>query len=703
MRINNLFLRLGVWVLTFVGILTLSSCLRDNLESLNGDMTIRVKVMVPLETPSTRSRVVYEDNDNNVGPEIQRYVNDVYALIFDDEGTSLLYAVKMSLASGDNMDETQTYDASIVLDDALNATMWLVTNVEQNGFTTADVQELLGKSKAEVQQALVFPYDYTENTDGLTLSGWDITQHSLPMWGEATTSSGSAALTLDPHSGTTLYVYANMYRAVAKMGFTIAMEDEDDYATFNLREVYVYYAQDSGAVAPALDNEPDSDWQYLTPDVPSSAATLSAPIKYDLGEGIYNGEEWFNEIFLAECDNSEAPSNGLVLVLGGIYAPDGVSDAEEMSYYRVDMVNDIGTVDVIRNHSYIFRILGIESVGTSDPDPDRATDGLIVEIEDYTDEEMKGINSQYTLTVNQSAFAFNSIAAEVHSLEIETDGTTWSWDNGVYYRGTDTDGNQRYFVYVVTNEDGSVTVYDGETLEPLTLGGSVTGEGLFIEAIGGVQYVFYQYYTDESVAYTVLVNWLNITEDYVTPTSGSYEYTAEPNIGIWEFNRYAYLYISAGSIRKQIQFSQPVGESANSTIITREGTYAFNATERGNGGTSAEEADGDYDDNINFAFSTTLSKEDINSVGLIWETSDGLVTVTWDDEAQELFEKTGCVKYTVNNVLMYTPAGESSTGYWGGNVFDEGNGGNALIGAFDESNMLLWSWHIWVVPDYFDG
>ncbi len=707
MRINNFYSvkRLGVWVLILVGILALSSCLRDNLvEPINGELTIRAKVVVPIETPSTRSRVVYEDNDNNVGPEIQRYVNDVYALIFDEEGESLLYSVKMNLASGDNMDETQTYDASIVLDETLNATMWIVTNVEQNGFTKAEVQELVGKSKAEVQAALVFPYDYTENTDGLTLSGWDITQHSLPMWGEATTSSGSAALTLDPESGNMIYVYANMYRAVAKMGFTIAMEEEDDYATFNLREVYVYYAQDAGAAVPGVENEPDSDWQYLTPDVPSSSSTLSAPIKYDLGDGIYNGEEWFNEVFLAECDNSEAPSNGLVLVLGGIYAPDGVSDAEEMSYYRVDMVNDIGTVDVIRNHSYIFRIVGIESVGTSDPDPDRATDGLIVEIEDYTEEEMKGINSQYTLTVNQSAFAFNAIAAEVKSLEIETDGTTWSWDNGVYYRGTDTDGAQRYFVYIVTDEYGNLTVYDGETLEELNLPSSREDAGLVLETIGTTTYVFYQYFTDEGVACTVLVNWLNITAGEITSTSGSYEYTAEPNIGIWEFNRYAYFYITAGSIRKQIQFAQPVGESANSTVITKAGTYAFNATKRGNGGTSAETDTGDYDDEINFAFSTTLSKDEINSVGLIWETSDGLVTVTWDEEAQELFEKTGCVKYTVNNVPMYTPDGYPSySGYWGGYVFDEGNGGNALIGTFDENNQLLWSWHVWVVPDYFDG
>ncbi len=711
MRINFYSLRLGVWMLTFVGILALSSCLRDNLEPINGDLTIRVKVMVPIETPSTRSRVIYDDNGNNVGPEIQRYVNDVYALIFNEDGTSLLYSVKMSLVSGDNMDETQTYDASIVLDETLNATMWIVTNLEQNGFSTTEVQELVGKSKEEVQAALVFPYDYTENTDGLTLSGWDITQHSLPMWGEAISSSGSAALTLDPQSGNMIYVYANMYRAVAKMGFTIDMEEGDEYggdeyATFNLREVYVYYAQDNGAVAPAVGREPDSEWQYLVPDVPSSSSTLGAPIKYDLGEGIYNGEEWFNEIFLAECDNSEAPSTGLVLVLGGIYAPEGVSDEEEMSYYRVDIVYEDGTtVDVIRNHSYIFRIVGIESVGTSDPDPDRATDGLIVEIEDYTEEEMKGINSQYTLTVNKSAFAFNAIAVETNSLEIETDGTTWNWDNGVYYRGTDTDGVERYFVYIVTDENGNMTVYDGETLEPLTLTGTANENGLFIETIGGTAYVFYEYSTTDGVEYTVLVNWLNITAGAQnTDTSGTYEYTAEPNVGIWEFNRYAYLYITAGSIRKQIQFAQPVGESANSTVITKAGTYAFNATERGNGGTAAERDDGSYDEGVNFAFSTTLNKEDVNSVGLIWETSDGLVTVEWDDAAQELFAKTGCVKYTVNNVRMYTPDGQSpQTGYWSGSVFDEGNGGNALIGAFDLNNQLLWSWHVWVVPDYFDG
>lgn len=74
---------------------------------------------------------------------------------------------------------------------------------------------------------------------------------------------------------------------------------------------------------------------------------------------------------------------------------------------------------------------------------------------------------------------------------------------------------------------------------------------------------------------------------------------------------------------------------------------------------------------------------------VIWETAEGLVTLQGaDNTGKTMVNEDGIVKYQIN----LEPKDPES------NIKD-GEGGNALIGAFDESDELLWSWHLWVCPD----
>ncbi len=663
------------------------SCLRETLEPLSGDPYLKLVVNVPGASPSTKAPVSgREDNDgrDNNGPTDQRMLHDVYALIFNADGSVLKYAVKMTLIDGENTDVYQTYGATLLVGETkVEVSMWILANMEQNGFSEESIYGLLGKSKDEVQSELVYAYDYALNEDGQTLTGWDLSEHCLPMWGEAYLTRGESTFTIDPTADDPeITVYGDLYRAVAKMGFSVNIDEDSSFGDFTLKEVYVYYANDRGAVIPDVDNVPTAAGQYTTPDVPSSAAAFSKenPIKYIVNgdDGIGSGEEWLNEIFLCESDNLNSETK-LVVVVGGTLAPLGVSDADEMSYYRIDMAtSEDGDFDIIRNHSYIINIRSVTNPGTSDPDPDRATDGLVVEIEDYVEEDMRGINTQYTLTVNQSAFSFNGQGSDLFNLEVDSENVDWQWDYGdkkIYYVFGDD-------VFYVISGESSMTVYN--------LDGDVVDDDSKIGYSDSGKYVYYIFTDDDGNTQHTLLNWMDIAE-YPSNTNlhGQFDLVAEPNVNETSLAKSAYIYITAGSIKKKIQFVQNIGATANSVIITKAGDYYLNVTLRGNGNETDEEGD-----DISFNLGSTIDVTKIKYVQIIWETADNLVQI-YDDE--DYLQATGCIKFHVNDINL------SQFGNWTGSVFKEHNGGNALIGAFDEEGTVLWSWHIWVIPDYTDG
>lgn len=137
--------------------------------------------------------------------------------------------------------------------------------------------------------------------------------------------------------------------------------------------------------------------------------------------------------------------------------------------------------------------------------------------------------------------------------------------------------------------------------------------------------------------------------------------------------------IKTDQLSKQIKVIQTGIETANCYIVAdgfgEETVRDLVVTVKGNGkdGLHADGKNGDY----TFQYDPTANLN-TDHVGIIWETVEGLVTLNTTTA-----NSFGCIQYTVNKSKV-------------------GNGGNALIGAFDIDDNVIWSWHIWIVPDYKD-
>lgn len=145
------------------------------------------------------------------------------------------------------------------------------------------------------------------------------------------------------------------------------------------------------------------------------------------------------------------------------------------------------------------------------------------------------------------------------------------------------------------------------------------------------------------------------------------------------FNQLAsgYFYVQSGQLKKKILVKIDPEETANCYIRSESGSYQLNVSVKGNG------RDGMNADGVQLVSEAEL-KLAPTKIGIIWETSEGLVRLedgkTVIDVSSEDF--TGVINYTVD--LSKSPNKE---------------GGNALIGAF-RNNECIWSWHIWVVPEF---
>lgn len=144
---------------------------------------------------------------------------------------------------------------------------------------------------------------------------------------------------------------------------------------------------------------------------------------------------------------------------------------------------------------------------------------------------------------------------------------------------------------------------------------------------------------------------------------------------------------STGTFKKKIKVIQSGQETANCYIVGKivdgEG-YPIKrdlvVTVKGNGkdGLHADGKEGEHE----FIHDTSADLA-TSKVGIIWETVEGLITIE-NDTPNEF----GCIQYSVDN----------------NKVKNNGKGipgGNALIGAYGaDGKTIIWSWHIWIVPDY---
>ena len=187
------------------------------------------------------------------------------------------------------------------------------------------------------------------------------------------------------------------------------------------------------------------------------------------------------------------------------------------------------------------------------------------------------------------------------------------------------------------------------------------------------------------------LSWLNISSK-----AGTSDITATVSISPKKINRgisrVSRFYVMAGNIRKEITVIMPQPPTANCYIVG-EGENELIVSIKGNGNDGIKPEDHNIIPNEGDA-SLKPAK-----IGIIWETNKGLVKLkdpngnTVSNTAGNLTlvdynKETNSIKYEV-----------SLNGASIGGV----KGGNALIGAFNSSGEVIWSWHIWVCPEMIDS
>ena len=138
--------------------------------------------------------------------------------------------------------------------------------------------------------------------------------------------------------------------------------------------------------------------------------------------------------------------------------------------------------------------------------------------------------------------------------------------------------------------------------------------------------------------------------------------------------------ITSGNLNKTIMVRQRGKGTANCYIVSDNGRQMVQdlvVTVKGNG----EEgliADGKPLDEKEPNMAPAYAK-------VIWETAEGLVQLQNVVDGKAQVNENGIVQYAIDLDKQNTDL----------NI----KGGNALIGAFDAENHLLWSWHLWVCPE----
>ena len=417
--------------LLLAGIFMGTSCLDDSFENCPEDMPV---VHLRISLPGSGSRVGgdYQDGvySNNLDPETegQRMIadDDIYVLQFDADGK--LFHVVTDLSIDENNGNAERTLTGHLLTSEGNVKLVVLANLnQQDGIDGITPQSLLNTYKGATEQtiysALVYNYNYPSDDNPF----WDLDNRRLPMWGATNPFTITAVNNVN----------CNLYRGVAKMGIQVDGGCEE----FTLEEVYVYYANNKGyCAAPTKRPNEEETIQFTEPEIPTADVTQSAtPITYTFDAT----KSFLNKIYLSEVDNTN-PGEGkkeLKVVVGGVYTGSGLVAEGATSYYRIDMEDDkdqdgvLAPFDIIRNHSYIFNITKVENPGTPTPDEalDEAVVGLTVVVEDWTDEYMRGVPDQYTLTTNKSVITYEAYNDKNgQTIDIWTD-----YSDGWYLEGLD--------------------------------------------------------------------------------------------------------------------------------------------------------------------------------------------------------------------------------------------------------------------------
>ena len=455
--------------------LSLVSCTYDTLES--EQFFDKVVVRLTLNVPGSDSRVVGDyqpgsstqnpyDNDLDKKTELQRYIDDVHILLFENKTNGTLIDFVTATIGGDQGDLTRTIEGKFPSHNgSLNVVV--LANVIQNGLII-NFDNYIGKTEKEVYEVLAFNYPE---------KGWKLETQAryLPMWGKINN------VTLDEVNNSSEQF--NLYRGVAKMGLQVA----ETCTNFTMKEIYIYHVNSKGyCAAPNQTPVSDVNIQYTFPDIPSSSTLFSEPIKYTLTSE--QAKNFINQIYLSESDNKNKKTEAekLKVVVGGLYTGPGLVANGAISYYRIDMEDDkdgvLAPFDIIRNHSYIFNITKVVNPGTPTPEEalEEAVVGLTVDVEEWTDEYMRGVPDQYTLTTNKSVITYEAYNDKNgQTIDIWTD-----YSDGWYLEGLDEAESAWLDISATSGEDNATKTI---TLTPKADNNGVTRIASFYVVAGNIQ------------------------------------------------------------------------------------------------------------------------------------------------------------------------------------------------------------------------
>lgn len=595
------------------------SCTNDTFkeESLgaNGKLNLKIALSLPGETSSAGTRVDGTTDDSHAKTEAalaneKRLKGDDLRLLIFKNG-NLAEEVTDLVLSGDANSAQRYLTGSTSKEYTGSVEAAVFANTESRG-ASWNSADWIGRTKEEVYAQLTYAYGK---------KAWSLEAEDayLPMWGAHTFANVGTGI----NSAT-----VKMYRGVAKVNVTVNKELGLD--NFTLKSVRVYYANQTGYCASIYTPNADPGIQLEQPWVSEAFAqmSISNPLTYAVtGNGIKN------RIYVPESNNQAPGENRkpICVVVGGLYTGEGLVDEGKESYYRLDLKNEAGMFDVIRNHLYIFNIQSVSDPGTPTPEEalTQAVIGMNVEITAWTDDFMRGIPDQYTLATSRSIIEFD-YNRSVHGSS-ETSATI---DVSTDYEFNEAIGNGHW------------------ELADIPAGGWFTVEKV----------------SDGRISVSVNSN----------------------NNGV---SRIGEFYVQAGNIKKQIVITQQQPETANCYLVDY-GRHELIVTIKGNGNNGIYAVSDKGLGNVLLTDANQDAGITPEKIGIIWETQAGLITLIdkngshvsgnrWADYDKER----GSIDYVVNN------NGASIGGV---------SGGNALIGAFDGSGHVLWSWHIWVCPDMID-
>ena len=617
--------------------------------------SLRIQLAVPGGT-AMRAAGSYVDQDQssdypgNLDEQTaeQRIVGDINVLQFTDG--KFVRLVDVETTGNEPGSAYLTLKGKVPANESGMSKFVILANLSDQGVSLAPAL-FTGATEKQIYEQLV--YQAPENS-------WNLSERTLPMWGE-TMSVNVSAQSAD------IALSGNLYRSVAKMGVQV-----DPLCTnFKMTDIYVYYTNTAGYCAsPNHKPNPSLNIQYTLPDIPvCKQRTDETPYHYDIlatpedadhkyvshSEG--HPQLFLNQIYVPEADNTHlGPGEKAVKVVVGGYNADNLAKR----YYLIDLKDNQGLApgspeqpyNLIRNHSYIFNIKKVMGDGADTPED--ALPLLSVTIDDWTDVYMRGVPDQYTLAVDKS------------------------------------------FIHYTSHRD----------LTPQRL--KITtdlGEGWTIEKNPNL--------LDPADPKSDQNDWYTLSQT-VGP-SGETFITVTPKTANTELEKTGSFFVVAGNIRKEITLKQPQPRTGNCYMLGDEKDFSFVISIKGNGREGVF-AEGGVPLIPGFTKENPPTEQQIRDfltikpayIGIIWETTPGMIslkdpttnTYIHGDASATVAASAEMPRLDMNGRTVLTVRASfnpSSKAELMGHT-----GGNALVGAFDAKDNVLWTWHLWVCPDFID-